>query len=108
MEHGIEELKRQWKSAEDTARAAQQKAQEAKARFQTARFQATGFNGCAAEFTKYGKTVRFLPRAVQPWAFPDEIEGPIIRKDGSEGERWVSCKVEDARNLGPWQPGGAI
>lgn len=104
-EHSVEELKRQWESAEGAARTASARAHEAKRRYHEARFEATGFAGCIAEFTrtrwkKPAETVRFLPKRIS--RFGDEIEGNLIKKDGTEGEREVHCPVSMARNLGPW------
>lgn len=109
-EHSIEELERQWKQAEDRAKEANLRERDAKRRLWDAKFEATGFKGCAAEFKTsrgYGTrattaTVMFLPNRIDRWG--NYIEGPIIRKDGSVGEREVRCRASDATNLGPYTP----
>lgn len=109
-EHSIEELERQWKQAEDKAKEANLREREAKRRLLDAKFEATGFKDCAAEFKTrrgYGSrvttsTVMFLPKRIDLWG--TYIEGPMIRKDGTVGEREVRCRASDATNLGPYTP----
>lgn len=106
-EHSIEELERQWQAADSKARQAAEAAKAAKTRLKDAKFDATGFRGCVAEYTrttwKKTTTTRFLASGFSNWSNA-HIEGKIVKKDGSLGERDVSCPASEAINLGPYVP----
>lgn len=105
-EHSLDELKRQWLAAEDAQKTAAQKAAAAKLRYKEAQFEATGFSGCIAETKDWrNKPVRFLPKKMGRWEHNPEIEGPIIKKDGTPGERTITAALSKAVNLGPCAPG---
>lgn len=112
-EHSIEELERQMHQADDRAKEANQKAAEVRRRFMDAKLEATGFKGCIAEFDEqqgYGrnrKTVTRQFRVERKGRWGNNIEGTIIKADGTLGVMTKRCDASEARNLGPYTPPAA-
>lgn len=100
-QHSLAELKRQLDAASSAVRTARAKELEARERYKNAVFASTGFDGCLASFSRRGQEIKFLPVRMAGWA-NSYLEGPMIKKDGTVGERIVNCNITDAENLGPW------
>lgn len=104
-EHSIEELKRQYDAAKERARQAREASAVAETRWLDALFEATGFKGCVAECKTWkGATVRFLPNRVVRWTWGDDIQGQMLKKNGTPGDRIISMRVDKCVNLGPYTP----
>lgn len=104
VEHSIEELERQWQSARDRARQAQTEVHEAQRRLERARLDATGLAGHIVEGPQWGehsKHVRIVARNIAGYR-NEKVSGPIIKKDGTEGERRGEVIIEFATDLGPF------
>lgn len=106
-EHSIEELERQYKSAQSKAQDAARAAQEAKSRLTQAKLDATGLNGHLVSYpratwrNRETQEIRFVVRGLSGWR-DDEVRGPIIRKDGTEGEREGRCRIMAVTDHGPY------
>lgn len=104
-EHSIEELERQWQSAKDRLREAARAEIDAGKRVYAARLEATGLAGHVVEMTRttYRTTsvLRILVTRLSSWG-SHRVGGPVIRKDGTPGERQAEVDIASAKDLGPY------
>lgn len=106
-EHSIEELERQLTAAESRYRDAGKAVQEARTRLMAARVTASGLEGHVVSYVqrswrnREGTEVRFVVKAVNQWG--SDFEGPIVKKDGSLGERIARHPREGLTDHGPFQ-----
>lgn len=87
-EHSIEELERQYQAAKEKVRTATLAEGEAKSRLDDARLAATKLGGHKVSYTdRRSGEVFFVVSALG--RFSNGLEGPIIKKDGTLGQRTI-------------------
>jgi len=98
----VDELTAEYRAAKHALDQAQKKCSDAAKRLHDAKLEATGLNGCIVEGLQWGKPVKFVVRRI--YKYDDgKVEGYLLRKDGTEGERWANSAIADVKNLGKYE-----
>lgn len=100
-EHSTDELKRQWTAAKDRLEQARADTVAAQGRYEAALLADTGLAGHVVSGSLHGgsRTASILVKGMGGWRY-DELSGPVIKKDGTPGERNASVKLAGVTDLG--------
>ncbi|MBO6901406.1 MAG: hypothetical protein JJ864_08670 [Rhizobiaceae bacterium] len=106
----VEAKKAEYKAAEAALIEARSELDVARRAYHDAILDATGLRGHVVEHTEtrgFGSrqkivTRRFVVRWLGSWS-DEYLRGPIVKKDGTIGERESQCRIENAKDCGPFE-----